>query len=224
MEEKLTRRWTLPASKAGSDAAAAWEGAPVVGDGRLYAAITRLDGARAVTALLCYREDDPTVGPLWQRDVYESAAETADRIRPYLLTLAGPTLVYCSHAGVLVGLEAASGRRTWGVRYPARENPTSREAAPPVFAGERLYVAPADSDRIHCLDAATGAPINGPGGLQLEAGGVLGGLFATGAVDQKDGVVFANGLNWPNLATDPKAADTVKQMKELLHKGGKKAK
>src|SRR5262249_54084128 len=38
------------------------------------------------------------------------------------------------------------------------------------------------------LDALTGAPINGPTGLKLEAGGVLGGLFATGAVDQEHGI------------------------------------
>jgi hypothetical protein len=28
---------------------------------------------------------------------------------------------------------------------------------------------------------------------------VLGGLYQAGAVDQNDGIVFANGLNWPNL-------------------------
>jgi outer membrane protein assembly factor BamB len=49
------------------------------------------------------------------------------------------------------------------------------------------------------MDAATGAPINGPNGLQLEVGGVLGGLFATGGVDQKDGIEFSNGNNWPTL-------------------------
>jgi outer membrane protein assembly factor BamB len=49
------------------------------------------------------------------------------------------------------------------------------------------------------MNAATGAPINGPSGLQLEVGGVQGGLFATGAVDQKDRAEFSNGLNWPTL-------------------------
>lgn len=53
------------------------------------------------------------------------------------------------------------------------------------------------------LDALTGAPINGPSGLKLESGGVLGGLFATGAVDLETGIVFQNGLDWPDLATDP---------------------
>jgi outer membrane protein assembly factor BamB len=53
------------------------------------------------------------------------------------------------------------------------------------------------------MDAATGAPINGPNGLQLEVGGVLGGLFATGAVDQQDGIVFQNGVDWPTLGITP---------------------
>jgi hypothetical protein len=47
------------------------------------------------------------------------------------------------------------------------------------------------------MNASTGAPINGPNGLQLEAGSVHGGLFAAGAVDQKVGLIFQNGVDWP---------------------------
>jgi hypothetical protein len=64
------------------------------------------------------------------------------------------------------------------------------------------------------MDAASGAPVNGPNGLQLEVGGLLGGLFATGAVDQKDGAEFSNGLNWPTLGqiggTGPVGGDLYK--------------
>jgi outer membrane protein assembly factor BamB len=158
-DERLAKLWALPAAPPGSDAAAAWEGAPLVAEGRLYAAITRIDGARAVTAIACYRETDPTLGPLWQRDVYEAVAETADRMRPNLLTLAGPTLVYGSHAGVIVGLEAATGRRAWTSRYMSGERPSGRDSAPAAYFGERLYLAPADSDRVYCLDGATGARV-----------------------------------------------------------------
>ena len=52
------------------------------------------------------------------------------------------------------------------------------------------------------VDAATGAGINVPNGLQLEVGGGLGGLFAAGAVDQKDGIVFQNGLDWPTAGVN----------------------
>ena len=55
------------------------------------------------------------------------------------------------------------------------------------------------------MDAATGAPINGPDGLPLEAGGSLGGLFATGAVDQQAGIVFQNGLDWPTAGENTSA-------------------
>jgi hypothetical protein len=47
------------------------------------------------------------------------------------------------------------------------------------------------------MNAATGAALNGPNALQLEVGGVLGGLYASGAVDQNAGLVFQNGLDWP---------------------------
>ena len=71
-EERLRPRWTLPAAKPDTETAAAWEGTPVVRDGRLFAALTRIDGARAVTAIVCYPTADPSAGPIWQKDVYES--------------------------------------------------------------------------------------------------------------------------------------------------------
>src|SRR5207248_2063612 len=67
--ERLRPRWLLPAFKADADAGpvALFEGTPVVRDGRLYVAVTRLDGNRAVTALACYDAGDPVAsGPLWQ--------------------------------------------------------------------------------------------------------------------------------------------------------------
>ena len=41
----------------------------------------------------------------------------------------------------------------------------SRDPAPCVYAAGRLYVAPADADRVFCLDAATGAPLWSSGPL-----------------------------------------------------------
>jgi outer membrane protein assembly factor BamB len=166
-EERLHLRWLLSAPKADApaDALTVFEGTPVVRDGRLYVALTRFDGNRAVTALACYDADDPASGPLWRQDVYETTAEAAGRTRKHLLTLAGPQVVLCSHAGVIVALEAAGGRRAWAVRYPSRGpltpagDPSPRDLAPCVFADGRLFAAPADADRVHCLDAATGAPL-----------------------------------------------------------------
>jgi outer membrane protein assembly factor BamB len=164
--ERLRSRWSIAPPKAGpADAVATWEGSPVVRDGRLFAAFTRLDGTRAVTTIGCFDADDPSTGPIWRSDVYEAAAETADRARPHLLTLAGQHVVLGSHAGVIVALDAASGRRAWAVRYPPRESgPTGnetgpRDPAPCVAAGGRLYVAPADAGRVICLDAASGSSV-----------------------------------------------------------------
>jgi outer membrane protein assembly factor BamB/tetratricopeptide (TPR) repeat protein len=144
---------------------AVFEGAPVVHDGFVYIAATRFEGDRNITAIQCYPADPEDSKPQlrWRQDVCETRElRSADeRHRHHLLTLAGSLLVYCSHSGALVALDAASGRRVWGVRYPRRE-PTGteveplRDLAPCLFADGRLYVAPADSDSLLCLDPATG--------------------------------------------------------------------
>src|SRR5262249_11993662 len=84
------------------------------------------------------------------------------RYRHQLLTLAGRHVVYASHAGSVVALDARTGRRAWAVRYPSTVLKTPgglaapRDLAPAVYADGRLYVAPADYDRILCLDPETG--------------------------------------------------------------------
>ncbi len=88
------------------------------------------------------------------------------RYRHHLLTLAGTQLVYCSHCGAVVAVDALSGRTNWGIRYPRRTSAKDdgdqsaaiswQDLAPVLFAAGRLYVAPADSDRLLCLDPATG--------------------------------------------------------------------
>ncbi len=157
-DARLRVRWTLPAVKADSNAPAVWEGSPVIRDGWLYAALTRFDGTRAVSTIVCYPAADPTSGPVWQKDVYETA-ETADRTKSHLLTLAGPNVVLSSEVGAVVALEAITGRRAWAFRYPTTEKDGPRDPNPCAFSDGRLFVAPADAGRVWCLDAATGAPI-----------------------------------------------------------------
>jgi outer membrane protein assembly factor BamB len=66
--------------------------------------------------------------------------------------------------------------------------------------GTEVVGAGSKNGSYYVMNAATGALLNGPNGLQLESVyGLLGGLFANGAVDDRAGLVFANGLNWPNL-------------------------
>ncbi|HEV3116264.1 MAG TPA: PQQ-binding-like beta-propeller repeat protein, partial [Gemmataceae bacterium] len=138
------------------------EGAPVVHGGRVYIAVTYLVAVQTRTAIRCLNAESGAT--LWERDVCETQElkEGDKRFRHHLLTLAGGSIVYCSHSGAIVCLDADSGRRLWSVRYPSRgartrEGILSRRAlAPCLFAANRLFVAPADYDRLLCLDPETG--------------------------------------------------------------------
>ncbi|MFO0965513.1 MAG: PQQ-binding-like beta-propeller repeat protein [Gemmataceae bacterium] len=85
--------------------------------------------------------------------------------QPALLTAAGPIIVCCTQAGVIVGVDRASGQVVWGLSYPSAGpwtrlvTPSTRDAAAPVFHLGRVFVAPQDSDLLLCLDAATGRTI-----------------------------------------------------------------
>lgn len=155
-------RWILPAMKADTDTVTFFEGTPLVHDGRLYVAVTRFENNRATTAVACYEADDPRSGPLWQQDVGESGPVTGRRYRAHLLTLAQGMVVCATHAGAIVALDAGTGRRVWAVRYEPRGTltktgePSPRDLTPAVAAGGRIFVAPADYDRVLGLDGRTG--------------------------------------------------------------------
>jgi outer membrane protein assembly factor BamB/tetratricopeptide (TPR) repeat protein len=153
-------RWVVKPAEAD----AVFEGAPLVHEGRVYAAVVRSAEGRAVTAVHCYpaAAENREPAPLWRRDVCETRDPRPGegRQRHSLLTLAGPHVVYDTHAGAAVALDALTGRRAWAVRYPGRAAggvaAPPRDPAPCVYAGGRLYAAPADADRLLCLDPATG--------------------------------------------------------------------
>jgi outer membrane protein assembly factor BamB len=156
-------RW-LARPEGGNRACAVFEGTPVAGDGRVYVAVARLAGGRTVTTVHCYPVQAEGEPPLrWRQDVCETTEQNGkyERCRHHLLTLAGPNVVYCSHSGAIVALDALTGRHVWARRYPSRglvsdEQPSPRDLTPPVYADGRLFVAPADCDRLLCLDPATG--------------------------------------------------------------------
>jgi outer membrane protein assembly factor BamB len=152
---------------------AVFEGVPVVHDGRVYIAATRVEGGQTITAIQCYPADaESTPRALWRRDVCSTQELRGNerRLRHHLLTLAGSSIVYCSHSGAIVALDADTGRHVWAVRYPTQGQTTqpsniaetagwSRDLAPCVYAAGRLFVAPADLDRLLCLDLANGATL-----------------------------------------------------------------
>jgi outer membrane protein assembly factor BamB len=75
------------------------------------------------------------------------------------VTLSGPNVVYCTDGGTVIALDAATGRPAWEYRYSRNERPTLpryRDLCPPLADGGRVYAAPADTDRLLCLDTATG--------------------------------------------------------------------
>lgn len=155
-EYPLTAKWHI-APPVGKDVYAAWEGAPVVADGRMYAAFVRADNNRLVTAIACY----PLGGgePTWVTDVCDSDPRAAARNRHELLTLAGSNVVYASHTGVTVAVSAATGKPAWAFRNPPAERPPvnpTRDLCPPVYADGRVFLAPADGDAVYALDADTG--------------------------------------------------------------------
>jgi outer membrane protein assembly factor BamB len=153
---------------------AAWEGAPVVTAGRVLAAFVRTEGDRVIHSVACYVGEGKG-GPLWSRDVADAPA--ADNGSPphrhELLTLAGDAVVYCTHSGAVVALDAVTGKPAWAVRYPRAKAPVQdyryRGACPPVAAGGRVFVAPADAEAILALDAETGAPLWRAEGLRTHS-------------------------------------------------------
>ena len=166
----LKKLWTVkPPAVGDMPPPTAWVGAPAVAGGRMWALLARFEGGRAHHAVACY---DPADGdatpdrPAWVADLCDSPLSLGPEVglRHELLTLAGRNVVFCSHAGVVVAIDAASGRKAWAFRYPRSARRVtaaarSHDVAPAVAFGGRVFVAPADADRVYALDAETGAPL-----------------------------------------------------------------
>ena len=163
----LEAKWTLlPPGPAPEFAA--WEGVPILADGRIYAPFARL-GNRVKHAVACY--EDPPGNPVWIAELAESPS-IADRTRHELLTLAGSNLVFCTHTGAVVAINAQTGKPAWAMKYPHVErtaaNPPQRDLSPPLYDGGRIFVAPSDADFLYALDSETGRPLWQSGPIQVD--------------------------------------------------------
>jgi outer membrane protein assembly factor BamB len=163
----LRMEWTLPPPVA-AGAVALWEGAPVWADGRLYAAFARFDGGQLIHAVACY--NDPPGRPVWVTDVCEAkAGQQEARYRHEPLTLAGGNVVFCSHSGAVVAVDARTGKPSWALRYPKASRATAhRDLNPPIADGGRVFVAPTDGDEVFALDAVTGRVLWRKGPIRVD--------------------------------------------------------
>ncbi|CAN5336651.1 hypothetical protein BH11PLA2_BH11PLA2_42060 [soil metagenome] len=143
-------------------AVAGWEGAPLVIDGHVLAAFTRLDGGRVVTAIAAY--DDRSDTPIWVTDVCEIGSGSLEkRERQELLTQAGRNVVFASQTGVITAVNTTTGKPAWICKYPRVKQPLlegrHRDLSPPVAADGRVFVAPNDTNMLYAFDADSGRPL-----------------------------------------------------------------
>ena len=155
--------WMLRPPKADKEATTIFEGTPLVYDGKLYTVVWKQSGGTTTTSIVCYQMRGLDGAPelLWQQEVGRPGFGAAIdvRARNDLLTLAGPNVVFCTNAGNVIALDARSGKAVWEYRYtpnPRRAAPVGRDLCPCLFDGSHIFAAPADSDRLLCLDAFTG--------------------------------------------------------------------
>ncbi len=163
----MTYRWQLRSNLLDTEPPAFFEGTPVIRDGRLYVARSRLEGGQIISAVECYDADAPDGRPeppplRWRQDVWTTPIPSGDaRNRHELLTLAGPFVIFATHAGSIVALDTVTGRTAWAVRYKSiqerrPEGIPPSDLSPCIHAYGRIFAAPSDSDQLLCLDAMTG--------------------------------------------------------------------
>lgn len=140
-----------------------FEGAPVVVGDRLYIA-SRTGGSMLQSMVRCY--DARTGDLLWTRLVCESpqSGRYYDQLNAStgLLTAGGGMVFYSTNLGAVAALDGDSGDIRWIWTYERQiesyyaRRSTGSTLNPAVYWDGKLFVAPADSSVISCLDAATG--------------------------------------------------------------------
>lgn len=160
-----------------------FEGPPQCDGELVYTAMRRVEGTRTQIYLAAYElqtfageqpdfrdEDARPRGRLkWRTRLCSSPTLLGGQfaeLTHLLVTLDGGRVYLNTQAGVVAAVNAADGRLLWLVKYPRAPvrtgNPDHidqhlfRDLTPAVAYKDLLLVAPADSDRIFALEAATG--------------------------------------------------------------------
>ena len=142
----------------------AFEGAPVVSDGRLFCGLRRSEPQPQSNVASFDVENGRLI---WNRKVCTGTAgpavETYETSH-HLLTLANGRVYYSTDLGVVVALEAREGTLNWAVTYPRIEFERTlaynrRQKVGPVpcvYHQGTVFAAPTDSNAILAIDASTG--------------------------------------------------------------------
>lgn len=160
-----------------------FEGPPICDGSWFYTAMRRVEGARSQLFLAAYELQTTAGEPVGDRDEntrrrgrlrwrtrLASSATLAggeiDQLTHLLVTQHGGTLYLNTNAGVVAAVDAADGRLLWLVKYPRvvvrtgdpdrPDDHLFRDLVPCLAYKDLVIVAPADSDRIFALEAATG--------------------------------------------------------------------
>ncbi|HND54535.1 MAG TPA: PQQ-binding-like beta-propeller repeat protein, partial [Pirellulaceae bacterium] len=184
-----------------ADESWAWEGPPIVADGRLFVALRKGDTLETESHVACF---DATTGRLrWRR--FLAAAENAKQRRVVewthdLLALSEDSLYVQTHAGVVASLDVRDGRLNWLTAYPRStlgdDAPAQqRDLAPCLIERDLVVVAPRDSERLHAFDAVSGRQVWMNDGPQASDATQLLGVGAGRLVTGGDA------LQWFDLAT-----------------------
>lgn len=161
----LAVRWMLAPPIPG----ASWEGMPIVDSGRIFAAFRQTTGNRVRYSIACYA--DPPGKPFWSTEVCDAPLGGPTMRRTHLLTLADGRLIFAPDVGLAIAIDAETGTPVWGFRYPRNERllaaGSPRDLCPPLHANGRVFLAPADSDRLHALDLFSGRSLWEAGPFQV---------------------------------------------------------
>lgn len=142
----------------------AFEGTPLCDGTHVYVALRRSE-VDPQAHVACY--DAETGQLVWRRYVcaaQDAARGLVDEITHQLLTLAQGTLYYNTNLGCVAAIDARTGELVWIAKYPRAKSgdlahPAAhfyRDLTPCVYDRGRVFVAPADADRLFALDAGSG--------------------------------------------------------------------
>lgn len=158
-----------------------WDGAPAVVDGRLIAAVVRVDNGRLVHSLVALdRSSRGSNEPLWQTEVADSPYQPGEsRVRHELVTVSNGLAIYSTQSGAVIALHARTGKPAWAVRYPSvkpsgkalvlASSANHRDLAVPVAHRGLVFVAPNDGERLVAVEVSSGRIVWEKTGLRVES-------------------------------------------------------